>query len=191
MDEEIIYRYINGTIRPIKIKKEMSTNQYMNNKIRNNNQDKKEQYFNENFYMQDAKHENTDDDKYWNEQKKGYIKHPGLIEKKISTYDKKTGKEVGRLTYNEIYSDEAYNLYDKNTHPNRINVEGMYVTPEYQRKGIATQMYKELQNRAGDDEIFFGELTKEGKKLLNSIGEIRKGKIGASKLDYYWGKIKK
>lgn len=37
MEEEIIYRYINGKIRPIKVNKEQTTNQYMNEKIKNKN----------------------------------------------------------------------------------------------------------------------------------------------------------
>lgn len=41
MDKDVIFRYKNGRIIPIKIKLDKTTNEYMNDKIRNKNDDKK------------------------------------------------------------------------------------------------------------------------------------------------------
>jgi len=147
-----------------------------NGNIVQNKQDEKEKYFNEHFYMESYDKKNKD---------------YGMNEKQISVYNKKDKKEVARLTYTEIYDKrKAYKLYDKNIFPNKINVRGIYVINDYQRKGIATQLYKELQRRAGNNDIYFGELSKEGKKLVESIGTITKEEK-PHKLKYYWGRINK
>ena len=153
----------------------------------------KEKNFNDNFYIEDGDYlnefpwQNKDNSgkKYWNEKEKAYDYKNGIYEKRISVIDKKTNNEVGYLKYKEVYDPTNLLITDK------IQVDGILVDEKYRRQGIATQMYKELQRRAGDNDIYFGELTREGKKLLESIGKVRKRKIGASKYDYYWGRINK
>lgn len=65
------------------------------------------------------------------------------------------GKVVGTLEYGE-YDGEA-------------NVKMIRVEPEYRRKGIATKLMQELQNKYPDTEINFGMATPDGAKLLESI----------------------
>lgn len=193
MDEEVIFRYKNGRIIPIKVDNAQTTNEYMNNKIRDKKkltEQEKEQYFNEHFYMEDGdyykgiKELSDEEKKYWNERKKAYDFKGGTYKKRINVIDKQTGKEIAHLRYEEIYKPEIME------YPNKIWVTKIEVKPEYQRKGIATQMYKELQRRAGDEEIYFGEATTPGRKLIENIATITKTKPSWTKgRNLYWGKI--
>lgn len=65
------------------------------------------------------------------------------------------GKVVGTLEYGE---------YD-----GAPNVKMVEVDPEYRRKGIATKLLQELQNKYPDTEIDFGMSTPDGTKLLDAI----------------------
>ena len=65
------------------------------------------------------------------------------------------GKVVGTLKYGE-YDGEP-------------NVKMIEVAPEYRRKGIATKLLQELQNKYPDVEIDFGMSTPDGTKLLDAI----------------------
>lgn len=65
------------------------------------------------------------------------------------------GKEVATLEYG-VYDDKP-------------NVKMIEVEPEYRRKGIATKLLQELQNKYPDTEIDFGMRTDDGAKLLDSI----------------------
>lgn len=65
------------------------------------------------------------------------------------------GKVVATLEYGE-YDGEA-------------NVKMIEVEPEYRRKGIATKLLQELQNKYEGTEIDFGMSTPDGTKLLESI----------------------
>ena len=65
------------------------------------------------------------------------------------------GKEVATLEYGE---------YEGNPNVKMIEVE-----PEYRRKGIATKLLQELQQKYPDAEINFGMLTPDGSKLIDSI----------------------
>jgi len=78
--------------------------------------------------------------------------------KKIKALDK--GETVGTLTY-----------YEENDKPIVHYIE---VQKDYRRVGIATNMYKRLQDNYPNKEIKFGYLTPEGKKLLDKIGSTRK-----------------
>jgi len=206
--EDVIFRYINGRIVPIKVNKDKTTNEYMNDKIRNKtskktkNQEEKEKDFNENFVIGDEEysekyphmgvlggyHEGIEK-KYWNEKEKAVDYKSGEYFKQIVVNDKKTGQNVGRLWYKELYKPEMFEI------PDRIQVQKIEVHPDYRRRGIATQMYKELQKRAGNEDIYFEELTGDGKKLLESVGEITKVQdmywsYKNHKHDRYWGRIK-
>ena len=188
MNNDVIFRYKNGRIIQIKVKQEQTTNEYMNDKIRGKKkltEQEKEQYFNEHFYMQDGDYyegieELSDKDKkYWNERKKAYDFKGGTYKKRINVIDKQTGKEIAHLRYEEIYKPEIME------YPNKIWVTKVEVNPEYQRKGIATQMYKELQKRAGNEDIYFGELTLQGRKLVENVGKITKQQLVNSKGNTY------
>ena len=185
MQENGVWRTING--RRVFIKNK-DINDYMNNKIRKKGkktEEEKEQYFNEHFYIQDGDYFAEDpynqEKKYWNEEKKQYDFKHGIYKKRINVIDKATGKEVGHIKYEEIYKPEIMEV------ENKIHVTKIEVKPEYQRKGIATQMYKELQRRAGNEDIYFGELTTPGKKLVEKIGKITKEQNYGYK--DYWGRI--
>lgn len=65
------------------------------------------------------------------------------------------GKTVGTLEYGE--------------YEGQPNVKMVEVDPEYRRKGIATKLLQELQNKYPDAEIDFGMTTPDGTKLLDSI----------------------
>ena len=177
--------------------KNKDINDYMNNKIRNKGKktkEEKEQEFKENFTMKDEDYSSdyimyqdffgyqNVDKKNWLEKEKAVDLGDGMYSKQIAVYDNKTGENVGRLWYSEITQPDLYFV------PNKIWVDKIEVHPNYRRKGIATQMYKELQRRAGDEEIYFGEATTPGKKLLENIATITKKKR-AGKTDYYWGRI--
>ena len=152
------------------------------NIVKDNKQDEKEKYFNENFYMQDGdfyeEWRKAQPNEDWN------TKHSWGEYKRINVFDKKNNKQVGYLTYKEV------NNCDKTSMKDKINVVMIKVDEKYRRKGIATQMYKELQRRAGNSDISFGELTKEGKKLVESIGKItKKQNYTSTTQPDYWGRI--
>lgn len=178
MDDNVIFRYKDGRIIPIKLNKNMTTNDFMNDKIRSDANSKKNKEFNDNFYMQDGD--------FYEEWKKGNASQEFNSvynwgeEKRINVYDKKTNKQVAYLKYKEVKD------YSKTDMKDKINVVTITVDKNYRRKGIATQLYKELQKRAGNNDIHFGELSDEGKKLVKSIGKITKKN---DKHNDYWGRI--
>lgn len=175
--------------------KNKDINDYMNNKIRKKGkktEEEKEQYFNEHFYMQDGDYYEgieelgNEDKKYWNEKEKAYDFKGGAYKKRINVIDKETGKEIAHLRYEEMYKPEIME------YPNKIWVTKIEVDPNYRRKGIATQMYKELQRRAGDEDIYFGEMTLQGRKTIENIGKITKQKLVNNRgytYRYFWGRI--
>ncbi len=139
----------------------------------------KEQYFNDNFYMQDGDFYQEWREKY--PDKNWGTKYPWGEEKRIDVYDKKNNKQVAYLKYKEVKD------YSKTSMKDKINVVNIFVDDKYRRKGIATQLYKELQRRTGDEDINFGEFSKEGKELVESIGKITK--VEKNNYNYYWGRI--
>lgn len=192
MQEDGVWRTING--RRVFIKNK-DVNDYMNDKIRGKKtEEEKEQYFNEHFYFEDGDYyratffNEQDDskdylkDKDWDSTKKGYdIKEAGLVKKRIAVKDKNTNAEVGFIKYKEVYDNS------RTSYTSRINIDEIVVKDNYRRKGIATQLYKEVQRRAGNEDIYFGELTPKGKKLIEKIGTITKKEDG--KYPDYWGRI--
>lgn len=188
----------------------IDTSKYMNDLIRKNasfktnkqieKDQKKEKYFDDNFTMKDEDYskdyifygslgyERGVDKKDWNEKEKAVDYGQGMRYKQIVVNEKKTGKNVARLWYKEVYKPDKY-MYD-----NKIWVSKIEVHPDYRRKGIATQMYKELQRRAGNEDIYFGELTPQGKRLLENIATItnkKEMKYKGKNYDKYWGRINK
>lgn len=165
------------------------------NIVKDNKQDEKEKYFNEHFYLEDGDYlkefdwQNKDSKngkKYWNEKEKAYDYGHGTYDKRISAIDKETKQEVGHIKYKEVYDPSKLFIEDK------FHVDSIYVDEKYRRQGIATQLYKELQRRAGNQDIYFGEMTPEGKKLINKIGKITKQtRLGSGKYVHYWGRINK
>lgn len=161
----------------------------------------KEKYFNDNFTISDAvlgkdyiyygsvdpgQLEKDVDKKWWNKKQNAIDYKQGMYRKQLVVKEKATGKEVGRLWYKELYKPEKFQ------YENKIWVDKIEVHPDYRRKGIATQMYKELQRRAGDEDIYFGELTPQGKRLLNSIAtitDIKPFKYRGKNMDEYFGRI--
>ena len=105
----------------------------------------------------------------------------GLTEyplKTISIKNENTGIYEGRLEYWENENKE-------------IHIERTNVFKEYQRKGLATMMLKELQKRAGDNDIYFDTLTKDGEKLINKVASKKEiYKTGINNKPYYKGRIK-
>ena len=148
----------------------------------------KEQYFKEHFYLESGDYFAEDlynrDKKFWNDKKKAYDFKHGLYYKRINVIDKETGKEIANVRYKEVYKPKLMEV------ENKIHVVKIEVHPDYRRKGIATQLYKELQRRAGNEDIYFGEFTKDGKKLVESIGKITKMKKYSDTIEY-WGRINK
>ncbi len=71
----------------------------------------------------------------------------------------KTGKQVGLLQYQQ-FEDE-------------VLIAWMEVSPEMQRRGVATQLYQELQKEWPDKKITWGMTTPEGTALRKKIeGEL-------------------
>lgn len=60
---------------------------------------------------------------------------------------------------------------------------------KYRNQGIATKLYQELQKKYQGKEIKFGELTKEGQKLINKIGTITKKEKNKDGFYEYYGNI--
>lgn len=177
MKEDVIFRYKNGRIIPIKVKQEQTTNDYMNDKIRGKKND-----FNEKYEIVDG-----DFYKEWNEAGYNFSSKKNWGEyKRISAIDKKTGKEVGYLKYEDVSDFTKTSMTDK------INVVNVVVNDKYRRQGIATELYKELQKRAGDNDIYLGEVTPEGQKLIKAIGTVTKEEIhkGAKNPKHWWVRIK-
>ena len=55
----------------------------------------------------------------------------------------------------------------------KTKVTFIQVDDEYRRLGIGKELYKNLQESVGDNDIYFGELTEEGKKLLDNIAKTK------------------
>lgn len=112
--------------------------------------------------------------------------------KRFDVYNEKN-EPIAFLTYKQV--DNADNLFNKD----KIQVGHIEVNEKYRRQGIATSLYKKLQKEAGDNDIYFGELTKDGKKLLDKIGKITKKQDLGMQKRYgekyrhinYWGRINK
>lgn len=86
------------------------------------------------------------------------------------------GKIVGSLNY-EINDN------------GQIEVANIHVNDDYRRLGIATKLYEQLQEKTPDQDIKFGELTEEGKKLLDSIASL-KSKTNQEGFEEYSGQIR-
>ena len=85
--------------------------------------------------------------------------------------DISTGYGYGETYYTMSYTQDGktvatleYGEYD-----GEPNVKMIEVEPEYRRKGIATKLLQELQQKYPDAEINFGMTTPDGTKLLESI----------------------
>ena len=147
-------------------------------------EEEKEKYFNKNYNIQFNKWAG---EKYWDEEKKGYIFEPGIVSKTMAVYNNKTKEQVAYLTYNEVYDKSK--RYDRKYYPNKINVYHIHTRENYRREGIATQLYKNLQKEAGKEDIYFGKLSSDGKKLIKKIGKITNQKTDDENNKYYWGRI--
>lgn len=161
MQEDVIFRYKNGRIIPIKVKQEQTTNEYMNSKIRKIPKiEEQEQNFGDYNYcglgMRDSK-----------------------------------GNTIALLTYLKLNDMSKSDLYKGMFGGRRIAVERIDVNEAYRRKGYATALFKELQGKYPNEEIRFGQLEPDGEKLLKSIANITDSELKEGhKRKTYYGKIK-
>ena len=162
-------------------------NNYMNDFIRNKGKDK-EKEFNKKFKIIEK------EDPYEKFNKKGFNisdKGRSVQIKQLDAINKKTGKTVGYVRYNYV------NDFNETDLKNKVNVIMINVDEEYKRQGIGTHLYKQLQQIAGNDDIYLDEITPEGKKLIKSIGEVKKEEIvkdyknrGRKYPEKWWVRIK-
>lgn len=95
---------------------------------------------------------------------------------KYSVSDKNIKEVSTGYAYNETYFTMSYTQDGKvvgtleyGEYDGAPNVKMVQVDPEYRRKGIATKLLQELQNKYPDTEIDFGMSTPDGTKLLDAI----------------------
>ena len=88
--------------------------------------------------------------------------------------------KINAIIDDKIAGVLRYNIKDGQSYVDFIDTE-----LDYARSGVATNLYKQLQLKTPNKDIFFGDLTPEGKALLNKIATIKKNKEGK-----YYGKIK-
>lgn len=143
-------------------------NDYINKGIRNNGLDNV-------FVDKDGKvYEIKRNEEYSGELNLGHI---GL---------KDNGIEAGWLEYvkvNDITNSDKYKLGGT-----RYKVFGIKVEEQYRKKGLGTKLYQEFGKITNYEEVFFGSLTEDGKKLVDKVATItRTGYHGPEKT--YFGKI--
>lgn len=92
-------------------------------------------------------------------------------------YIKVNGTVVGEVIYD----------YENGT----PHIENINIHESHRRKGYATRLMKEVQKEAGDQEIDFGILTKDGKQLIDKIGyDVKEEQLGKHEKTYK-GKIRR
>ena len=160
----VIFRYKNGRIIPIKVDEEQTTNDYMNDKIRNKGK--------ETFDNIEA---NSPEE--YKQKRKEYVNKN--IKFKQTDYPADYYK-INAMIDNKIAGVVRYSIEDGQIYVDFIDTEDNYL-----RSGVATNLYKQLQSKTPNKDIVFGDLTPEGKALLNKIGTIKKNKNGK-----YYGRIK-
>lgn len=108
-------------------------------------------------------------EKAWKDSAKSTDMKHSISNKNIK--DTSTGYAYGESYYAMSYEQDGkvvatleYGEYDGTP-----NVKMIEVDPEYRRKGIATKLMQELQNKYPDTEIDFGMATPDGSKFLDSI----------------------
>ena len=164
MQDDVIFRYKNGRIIPIKVNKEQTTNDYMNDKLRNKNKMPKIEEQEQNF---------------------GDYNYCGLGMRD------KNGNTIALLTYLKLNDMSKSDLYKSMFGGRRIAVERIDVNEAYRRKGYATALFKNLQGKYPNEEIRFGQLEPDGEKLLKSIADITDSELKEGhKRKTYYGKIK-
>ena len=143
--------------------KDKTTNEYMNNKIRNS----KETF------------DNIDADSFeeYKQKRKEYVDKNIKFKQVdyLADYHK-----INAMIDNKIAGVVRYNIKDGQIYVDFIDTESNYA-----RSGIATNLYKQLQSKTPNKDIVFGDLTPEGKALLNKIGMVKKNDNGK-----YYGRIK-
>lgn len=103
----------------------------------------------------------------------------------------KDGNAIAHLTYLKLNDMKKSDAYKGMFGGRRIAVERIEVEPNYRRKGYATALLKQLQNKYPNEDIRFGQLEPDGEKLINKIANITDSELkeGHKRLTYY-GKIK-
>lgn len=87
-------------------------------------------------------------------------------------------KKISEATLDYEIKDDKYTVRMINT------------LKEYKRKGNATKLLSTLQEKVGNDDLYFDLVTEDGKKLLDNVADIEVYKKGAYDVPYYKGKIK-
>ena len=136
--------------RKVKIK---STSEYMNDLIRNKN--KKEKFI-------DIDADNVDE---FNKKRKDYVEK----NLKIDDINK---NDIGNLK--AILDDKVIGSLKYEINNGKYVVSYINIDDDYRRSGIATRLYKQFQQKIGNNDMYFNEFTDEGKKLINKIGKVSK-----------------
>ena len=131
------------------------TNNYMNDFIRNKN--KKEKFT-------DIDGDNIED---FNKKRKDYV------EKNLKINDVNKN-DVGSLK--AILDDKVVGSLNYEINNGKYVVSYIRVDDDYKRSGIGTKLYKQFQQKIGNNDIYFNEFTNEGEKLINKIGKVSKTK---------------
>ena len=93
------------------------------------------------------------------------------------------------LINNKTNVTEGYVKYNVNG-DNEIHVEYIKTYDDYRGQGVGRQLAVELQNIAGDREIYVDKVTGDGKTFWPKVANLTQYKTGAYGVPYYKGKVK-
>lgn len=208
MNEDVIFRYINGRIVPIKINKDKTTNQYMNDKIRKRTKkeddnevmtlyhgspykfdkfDLEQSRKNRQYMNRDEGHYFTDDEEIAREMygEDGYVYEVKVPKSKV----KKSGTYLGQGDYeNRIFvvnDDDAINVVKRNKinkYYNKYNVKEESKNVNKQLK-IYERDYEKYKNNP--DFIKDYNDAKERNEWLNNIPKYDEGQPVSIKTKLY------
>jgi hypothetical protein len=103
----------------------------------------------------------------------------------------KDGNPVASVKYLKLNDMKKREVYKRMFGGKRIAIQMVEVNENERRKGYATKLLKNLQSKYPKEEIRFGQLEPDGEKLLNSIANITDSELlEGHKRRTYYGTIK-
>lgn len=205
MNNDVIFRYINGRIVPIKVNKDKTTNQYMNDKIRNKKENDEEVTLyhgspykfdkfdlekarqNQQYVNIDQGHYFTDDEEIAREMygQDGYVYEVRVPKGMV----KRSGTYLGQGDYEDkifvVNDDDAIKIVKRNKinkYYNKYNVK-----EELDNINRKIRASEKLYNEFKDNPDFIKDYNaqKERKEWLDSIPKYEDGKPASIKTKLY------
>jgi len=95
----------------------------------------------------------------------------------------------GKYKLSALKNNEVVGFIRYNDEGNTPSVVFIRVDNKYRHKGIAKELYRKLQKQYPNKTIKFGEMTEEGRQLIEHIGKITKQIKNSDGFIEYYGRI--